>query len=66
MVINSSGDILACYMQVLFMDAAQTSPNKVAEFIDVMTEKEMRVRTPHEELRLLFKASVGKLSSPST
>ncbi|KAK5916381.1 hypothetical protein CgunFtcFv8_011371 [Champsocephalus gunnari] len=38
----------------LYMDAAQLFPEHLQEFVDLMTEKELRVRLPLEELDILL------------
>lgn len=40
--------------QVLYMDAMEYFPDELQEILDVMTEKELRVRLPLEELELLL------------
>ena len=36
------------------MDAVEYFPNEMQEVVDLMTEKELRVRLPLEELELLL------------
>lgn len=36
------------------MDAVQLFPERMQEFVDVMTEKELRLRLPVEELDILL------------
>uniref|UniRef100_A0A6Q2XAU2 NRDE-2, necessary for RNA interference, domain containing n=1 Tax=Esox lucius TaxID=8010 RepID=A0A6Q2XAU2_ESOLU len=38
----------------LYMDAAQLFPDHVQEFLDLMTEKELRLRVPMEEVDILL------------
>ncbi|XP_062296230.1 nuclear exosome regulator NRDE2 [Scomber scombrus] len=38
----------------LYMDAVQLFPDQLQEFVDLMTEKELRVRLPLEELDILL------------
>lgn len=40
--------------QVLYMDAIEYFPDQLQETLDLMTEKELRVRVPVEELDLLL------------
>lgn len=40
--------------QVLYMDAVEYFPDDLQETLDLMTEKELRVRVPMEELDLLL------------
>lgn len=40
--------------QGLYMDAVQLFPEHLQEFVDLMTEKELRVRLPLEELDILL------------
>lgn len=40
--------------QVLYMDAVEYFPDDLQETLDLMTEKELRVRLPMEELDLLL------------
>lgn len=40
--------------QVLYMDAVEYFPGEMQEILDLMTEKELRVRLPVEELELLL------------
>lgn len=40
--------------QVLYMDAIEYFPGEMQEILDLMTEKELRVRLPVEELELLL------------
>ena len=40
--------------QALYLDAVQYFPDEVQEVVDLMTEKELRVRLPLEELELLL------------
>lgn len=36
------------------MDGVQLFPERMQEFVDVMTEKELRIRLPVEELDILL------------
>lgn len=40
--------------QSLYMDGVQLLPERLQEFVDVMTEKELRLRLPLEELDILL------------
>lgn len=40
--------------QVLYLDAVEYFPDEMQEILDLMTEKELRVRLPLEELELLL------------
>lgn len=40
--------------QALYMDAVEYFPDEMQEVVDLMTEKELRVRLPLEELELLL------------
>uniref|UniRef100_A0A8C5R346 NRDE-2, necessary for RNA interference, domain containing n=1 Tax=Leptobrachium leishanense TaxID=445787 RepID=A0A8C5R346_9ANUR len=42
------------WVKVLYMDAVEYFPDQLQETIDLMTEKELRVRVPLEELDLLL------------
>ncbi len=42
------------YSQGLYMDAVQLFPERVQEFLDLMTEKELRLRVPMEEVDILL------------
>ncbi|XP_044291906.1 nuclear exosome regulator NRDE2 isoform X1 [Varanus komodoensis] len=42
------------WAKVLYMDAIEYFPNELHETLDLMTEKELRVRVPIEELELLL------------
>ncbi|XP_020039296.1 nuclear exosome regulator NRDE2 isoform X3 [Castor canadensis] len=42
------------WAKVLYMDAVEHFPNELQEILDLMTEKELRVRLPAEELELLL------------
>ncbi|XP_043929557.1 nuclear exosome regulator NRDE2 [Protopterus annectens] len=45
----------ACpWVKALYMDAAEYFPDQLQEFLDLMTEKELRVRIPLEELEILL------------
>lgn len=44
----------ACVTQSLYMDGVQLLPERLQEFVDVMTEKELRLRLPLEELDILL------------
>lgn len=46
--------ILILYSQVLYMDAIEYFPDELQEILDLMVEKELRVRLPIEELELLL------------
>lgn len=39
---------------MLYLDAVQHFPEEMQEILDLMTEKELRVRLPMEELELLL------------
>lgn len=41
-------------IQGLYMDAVQLFPDRVQEFLDLMTEKELRLRAPMEEVDILL------------
>lgn len=47
---------LICLLQVLYMDAVQKLPEDVQDIVDLMTEKEIRLRAPLEEIELLLQA----------
>lgn len=40
--------------QGLYMDAVLLFPDAVTEFLDLMTEKELRLRAPMEEVEILM------------
>lgn len=40
--------------QGLYMDAVQLFPEHLQEYVDLMTEKELRLRLPLEELDILL------------
>ncbi len=40
--------------QGLYMDGVQLFPERLQEFVDLMTEKELRLRLPLEELDILL------------
>ncbi|XP_051941629.1 nuclear exosome regulator NRDE2 [Hippocampus zosterae] len=42
------------WLKGLYMDAVQLFPENIQEFVDLMTEKELRVRLPLEELDILL------------
>lgn len=42
------------WAKVLYMDAVEHFPDEMQEILDLMTEKELRVRLPLEELELLL------------
>ncbi|KAA0711184.1 Protein NRDE2 -like protein [Triplophysa tibetana] len=42
------------WVKGLYMDAVQLFPERVQEFLDLMTEKELRLRLPMEELDILL------------
>ncbi|XP_043835942.1 nuclear exosome regulator NRDE2 isoform X1 [Dromiciops gliroides] len=42
------------WAKVLYMDAVDYFPDQIQEILDLMTEKELRVRVPIEELELLL------------
>lgn len=46
--------LVSVYSQGLYMDAVQLFPERVQEFLDLMTEKELRLRLPMEELDILL------------
>lgn len=52
-ILLSSWPVLVCH-QVLYLDAMEYFPDELQEILDVMTEKELRVRLPLEELELLL------------
>lgn len=45
---------MCVYLQGLYMDAVQLFPERVQEFLDLMTEKELRLRVPMEEVDILL------------
>ncbi|XP_064179184.1 nuclear exosome regulator NRDE2 isoform X2 [Anguilla rostrata] len=42
------------WVKGLYMDAVQLFPDRVQEFLDLMTEKELRLRAPMEEVDILL------------
>ncbi|XP_058604672.1 nuclear exosome regulator NRDE2 isoform X2 [Onychostoma macrolepis] len=42
------------WVKGLYMDAVQLFPERVQEFLDLMTEKELRLRVPMEEVEILL------------
>ncbi|KAG9336654.1 hypothetical protein JZ751_003001 [Albula glossodonta] len=42
------------WVKSLYMDAVQLFPDRVQEFLDLMTEKELRLRAPMEEVDILL------------
>uniref|UniRef100_A0A673LZD7 NRDE-2, necessary for RNA interference, domain containing n=1 Tax=Sinocyclocheilus rhinocerous TaxID=307959 RepID=A0A673LZD7_9TELE len=44
------------WVKGLYMDAVQLFPERVQEFLDLMTEKELRLRVPMEEVDILLEA----------
>lgn len=50
------GIVCMVYMwdQGVYMDGVQLFPERIQEFVDVMTEKELRLRLPIEELDILL------------
>lgn len=42
------------YLQGLYMDAVQLFPERVQEFLDLMTEKQLRLWVPMEEVDILL------------
>lgn len=44
-------------LQVLYMDAVQHMPDDIQDIVDLMTEKEIRLRAPLEEIELLLQES---------
>lgn len=42
------------WVKGLYMDAVQLFPDQLQEFVDLMTEKEIRLRLPLEELDILL------------
>lgn len=42
------------FFKVLYLDAAQNLPEDVQDIVDLMTEKEIRLRAPLEEIELLL------------
>ncbi|TRZ00694.1 hypothetical protein DNTS_009532 [Danionella cerebrum] len=42
------------WVKGLYMDAVQLFPDRVQEFLDLMTEKELRLRVPMEEVDILL------------
>ncbi len=49
-----SKETLTCSFQSVFLDVLQYYPDKLQEVSDLLVEKELRVRTPLEELDLLM------------
>ena len=49
----------ALSFQVLYVEFAKYCPEHLQEVCDLLTEKELRLRTPLEELRLLFKGATS-------
>lgn len=45
---------LILHFQVLYMDAIEYFPDEFQQVLDLMTEKELRVRVPIEEVELLL------------
>lgn len=45
---------MCVYLQGLYMDAVQLFPERAQEFLDLMTEKELRLRVPMEEVDILL------------
>ena len=41
-------------LQVLYMDAVQHIPDDIQDIVDLMTEKEIRLHAPLEEIELLL------------
>lgn len=46
--------VVCVWNQGLYMDGVQLFPTHMQEFVDVMTEKELRLRLPLEELDILL------------
>uniref|UniRef100_S4RXE9 Uncharacterized protein n=1 Tax=Petromyzon marinus TaxID=7757 RepID=S4RXE9_PETMA len=47
--------VQACpWAKVLYMDAVRSFPERVQELTDMMTEKELRLRAPPEEVDILM------------
>lgn len=44
-------------LQVLYMDAVQHMPDDIQDIFDLMTEKEIRLHAPLEEIELLLQES---------
>ena len=44
-------------LQTLYTDAIGYFPEKLVELMDIMTEKELRIRAPIEELDILMETS---------
>ena len=44
-------------LQVLYMDAVQHMPDDIQDIVDLMTEKEIRLHAPLEEIELLLQES---------
>lgn len=44
-------------LQVLYMDAVQRMPDDIQDIVDLMTEKEIRLHAPLEEIELLLQES---------
>ena len=42
------------FLKVLYLDAAQNLPEDVQDIVDLMTEKEIRLCAPLEEIELLL------------
>ena len=42
------------FFQILYMDAAQHLPDDLQDIVDLMVEKEIRLRAPLEEIELLM------------
>lgn len=42
------------FLKVLYLDAAQNLPEDVQDIVDLMTEKQIRLRAPLEEIELLL------------
>ena len=42
------------FLKVLYLDAAQNLPEDVQDIVDLMTEKEIRLHAPLEEIELLL------------
>lgn len=53
-VCYSLSECVCVCLQGLYMDAVQLFPERVQEFLDLMTEKELRLRVPMEEVDILL------------
>ncbi|XP_077999752.1 nuclear exosome regulator NRDE2-like [Glandiceps talaboti] len=53
------------WAKVIYMDAVQYFPSDLLQILDLMMEKEIRVRAPLEEIELLMKAKQQELDTES-